>query len=46
MGSQFAGFNYWDGSLAEIIGFSGILSATQKLQLRQYLNGRYAFSLT
>jgi hypothetical protein len=44
--SQFGGVNYWDGSVAEIIGFSGILSAAQKLQLRQYLNGRYAFSLT
>jgi hypothetical protein len=46
MGSQLGGLNYWDGSVAEIIGYSGILTAAQKVQLRQYLNGRYAFSLT
>ncbi len=46
LGAHFGAGNYWDGSVAEIIGFSGLLTAKQKFQLRQYLNGRYALSLT
>ena len=33
--------NYWDGPVAEIIGYSGVLSTTAKLRLRTYLSGRY-----
>jgi hypothetical protein len=36
----------WAGSLAEVIAFSGILSPTQKAQLRLYLNSRYNLSIT
>jgi hypothetical protein len=37
--------NYWDGTIAEIIGYSGLLSATAKAQLRQYVSGRYGITV-
>jgi hypothetical protein len=44
--SAFGGIgNYWDGTIAEIIGYSGLLSATAKAQLRQYIRGRYAITV-
>jgi hypothetical protein len=36
---------YWDGSVAEIIAYSGILSTAAKAQLRLYLNTRYNLSI-
>ncbi len=36
--------NTWSGTMAEIICFSKILTATQKGVLRTYLNNRYALS--
>jgi hypothetical protein len=38
--------NFWDGTIAEIIGYSGILSATSKAQLRQYFRGRYGITVS
>jgi hypothetical protein len=46
IGSINGGGFFRDGPVAEIIGYSRILTAAEKLQLRQYFNGRYAFSLT
>ena len=37
--------NYWDGTIAEIIGYSGLLNATAKAQLRQYIRGRYGITV-
>lgn len=37
--------NYWNGTIAEIIAYSGALSATSKAQLRNYLNGRYGIAI-
>ncbi len=37
--------NTWSGTMAEIICFSKILTATQKGVLRTYLNNRYALSI-
>ncbi len=37
--------SYWDGTMAEIIGYSGTLSSTAKAQLRQYLRGRYGIAI-
>lgn len=49
VGSQDAAWgpvNYWDGSVAEIIGFSGLLSIAAKAQLRKYIQGRYGIPVT
>jgi hypothetical protein len=40
------GGSYWNGSVAEIIAYSGILTAAQKLRLKLYLIGRYAIPIT
>jgi hypothetical protein len=40
------GGNYWDGSMSEILAFSGILSSASKARLRRYLNSRYKLSIT
>jgi hypothetical protein len=40
------GGSSWNGSVAEIIAYSGILSPTAKAQLRLYLNSRYQLSIT
>ncbi len=37
--------SYWDGTVAEIIGYSGILSAASKSRLRNYLRGRYGLAI-
>ena len=37
--------SYWDGSVAEVIAYKRILSASEKAQLRSYLNARYALSI-
>jgi hypothetical protein len=37
--------NYWGGPVAEIIGFTGILTTTQRALLRKYLNNRYGLSI-
>ena len=37
--------DYWDGPIAEIIGYSGILSSASKAQLRNYLRGRYGLAI-
>lgn len=36
---------FWDGPIAEIIGYSGLLSSTSKAQLRSYLRGRYGIAI-
>jgi hypothetical protein len=36
---------YWDGSVAEIVAYTGILSTAAKAQLRLYLNTRYNLSI-
>ena len=40
------GGNLWLGTLAEIIGYQGTLTAAQKSLLRTYLNNRYALGIT
>lgn len=37
--------NFWGGTLAEIIGYTGLLTATSKAQLRNYLRGRYGLAI-
>ena len=37
--------SYWDGFVAEVIAYKRILSAAEKAQLRNYLNGRYGLSI-
>jgi hypothetical protein len=39
------GANCWNGTIAEIIGYSGLLSASSKAQLRNYLRGRYGLTI-
>jgi hypothetical protein len=36
----------WDGSVAEVLAYSGILSPASKARLRLYLNSRYKLSIT
>lgn len=42
----FGASNFWDGQIAELIGFSGLLSAAQKALLRTYLNNRYGLAIS
>jgi hypothetical protein len=39
------GGSNWDGDVAEIIAYSGILAPKDKSRLRNYLNGRYGLSI-
>jgi hypothetical protein len=38
--------NYWEGNVAEVIAYNRLLTLPEKSQLRNYLNARYAFSIT
>jgi hypothetical protein len=42
----FGGGNYWDGYVAEIIGYNRVLSNSDKAAIRSYLNGRYALAIS
>ncbi len=41
-----AGLNFWNnGTIAEVIAFSAVLSTTQKQLLKRYLNNRYSLAI-
>lgn len=42
----FGGGNNWNGYAAEVIAFSRLLTQPEKNQLRNYLNARYALSIS
>lgn len=42
----FGGLNVWPGKIVEVLDYATILTANQKAQLRNYLNGRYGLTIT